>query len=290
MKARSIVAIAIAVVAGAVALNPVHMVRQSQQAVVLRFGRPVRVQTAPGLYLQWPLIETAARFDTRSRTVETNQTEIIGADGGRLTVDAFAHYRIHDPERFYLALGHRRVAEERMEALLTASLKRTLGSASATDISQGRPDEFVATLDDLRRQAALARLGIEVLDVRLRHVELPAADAEAVYRRMRASGEQQAAQIRADGVQRKAEIIGDAERQVASIRGDAQGQTQRIRGEGDAQRVAVLGEAYGRDPAFARYFREMEAYQNTLAQGDTTLILSPDNAFLRDFAKGPEGR
>jgi membrane protease subunit HflC len=142
-------------------------------------------------------------------------------------------------------------------------------------------------LDDLRRRAA--GLGVEVADLRLRHVEPPASQAETIYRAMRGQGAQLAAQIRADGDQKKAAIVGDGDRQAATIRGEAEGEALKIRGEGDAKRIAILGQAYGRDPGFARFFRQMDAYQNALAQGDTTLVLSPDTAFLRDFSKGPGG-
>jgi membrane protease subunit HflC len=223
--------------------------------------------------------------------VEIDQLEVATADHSQMVLDAFLHYRIEDPRRFYLALGGVRAADERLHGLLASSLRRALGAVSLADIVTGRQDTVMRkAVDDLRLRTASASLGVEVLDAGLRHADLPASEAEAVYRRMRAAGAQQAAQIRADGEQRKTGVVADADRQVAAIRGDAEAQALKINGEGDAQRIAVLGAAYGRDPAFARFFRQMEAYQNTLAQGDATLVLSPDNAFMRDFARGPTGR
>ena len=285
--ARLIGGAAAAAVAALLALNAVYVVHQTQQAVVLRFGQPVRVVATPGLHAKWPVAETAVRFDIRARPVEIDQAEVTTADHVRLIADGYLLYRVADAQQFYRTLGDARAAETRLRDMATAALARTPDVASPQASAQ---TGMGAALTDLRQRAAKARLGVELIDLRLRHAEPPAAEAETVYRRMRANGAELSAQIRADGEQRRTAIIADADRQVATQRGEAEGEALKIRGEGDAKRIAVLGEAYGRDPAFARFFRQMEGYQNALAQGDTTLILSPDNAFLHDFSKGVVGK
>lgn len=283
-----------AALAALLALNTVYVVHQTQAAVVLRLGRPARVVRDPGLHAKWPLLERAVRFDIRARAVELDQVEVATADKGRLVVDSYLLYRVADPQRFHAALGDPRTADARLRDLMATSLARTVAHATTAQVVTASAGGTLApvlapALDELRRRAAAARLGVEVVDLQLRHVEPPASEAEAIYRRMRGQGAELAAQIRADGDQRKAIIVADGDRQAATLRGEAEGEALKIRGEGDAKRIAILGQAYGRDPKFARFFRQMDAYQNALAQGDTTLILSPDTAFLRDFSKGPGG-
>jgi modulator of FtsH protease HflC len=279
-----------AAVAAILALNTVYVVHQTQAAVVLRLGRAERVVRQPGLHAKWPLVETAVRLDTRERPVELDQAEVATADKGRLVVDSYLLYRVTDPQRFHAAFGDMHAADARLRDLMAASLSRALGRVPTAEATAAGADGVLApALDELRRRAATGRLGVEIADLRLRHVAPPASEAEAIYRQMRGQGAELAAQIRADGDQKKAAIVADADRQAATIRGEAEGEALKIRGEGDAKRIAILGQAYGRDPGFARFFRQMDAYQNALAQGDTTLILSPDTAFLRDFSKGPGG-
>jgi membrane protease subunit HflC len=277
-----------AALAALLALNSVYVLHQTQAAVVLRLGQAERVVRDPGLHTKWPLVEHAARFDVRARPVELEQAEVVTADRGRLVVDAYLLYRVADPARFHAAFGDVRSADARLRDMMASSLAHALSRASTAEaVAAGADGVLAPALDDLRRRAAAAKLGVEVADLRLLHVEPPASQAETIYRAMRGQGAQLAAQIRADGDQKKAAIVADGDRQAAVIRGEAEGEALKIRGEGDAKRIAILGEAYGRDPSFARFFRQMDAYQNALAQGDTTLILSPDTAFLRDFAKGP---
>jgi membrane protease subunit HflC len=275
-------------VAALLALNSAYVLHQTQAAVVLRLGTPERVVRDPGLHAKWPLLEQAVRFDVRARPVELEQAEVATADQGRLVVDSYLLYRVADPARFQAVFGDVRAADARLRDMLASSLAQALSRAStAQAVAAGADGVLAPALDDLRRRAA--GLGVEVADLRLRHVEPPASQAETIYRAMRGQGAQLAAQIRADGDQKKAAIVADGDRQAATIRGEAEGEALKIRGEGDAKRIAILGQAYGRDPGFARFFRQMDAYQNALAQGDTTLVLSPDTAFLRDFSKGPGG-
>jgi len=276
-----------------VLFNTLYVVDQREQAIVLRFGEPVRVINAPGhsesgLHMKQPFVEDVVRIDRRNLGQEVDQEEIIAADQRRLVVDAFIRYRIADPLQFYRTLRDDRIAADRIERLLNSSLRQVLGSANSQDIISGRRDELMRLARaDVARRAAESRLGIQVIDLRIKRADLPAANQAAVFRRMQTSRQQQAAQIRAVGEQQKREIIASADKEVTITLATAREEAGTTRGQGDAQRTKIFAEAYGKDPAFASFYRSMQAYDQALAQGDTTLVLSPDSDFFKYFQRGP---
>jgi membrane protease subunit HflC len=278
-----------------VIFNTFFIVDQREQAIVLRFGEPVRVINAPrhaeaGLHMKQPFIEDVVELDRRNLGQEADQEEIIAADQQRLVVDAFIRYRISDPLQYYRTLRDDRIAADRIERLLNSSLRQVLGSATSSDIISGRRDELTRQARaDVAKRATESRLGIQVIDVRIKRADLPAANQAAVFRRMQTSRQQQAAQIRAVGEQQKREIMAGADKEVAITLATAREQAGSTRGQGDAQRTRIFAQAYGRDPTFAAFYRSMQAYDQALAQGDTTLVLSPDSDFFKYFQRGPGG-
>ncbi len=294
-QSRLVVWAIAAVVAVIVIFNTFYVVDQRKQAVVLRFGEPQRVVNAfrdndPGLKMKAPFIENVLLLDKRNQPLEADQEEIIAADQERLVVDALLRYRISDPLQFYRTLRDEHTAADRLERLVNSSLRQVLGSASSNDIIAGKRDALMrATRADVAARAKQSRLGIEVIDVRIKRADLPQANQQAVYRRMQTSRQQEAAQIRAIGEQQKREIMANADREVTVTLAAATEQSSQLRGEGDAKRVAIFAKSYGKDPAFAAYFRTLQAYDGALAQGDTTMVLSPNSAFFRYFNAGPGG-
>ncbi|HYD44029.1 MAG TPA: protease modulator HflC [Phenylobacterium sp.] len=275
--------------------NTLFIVEQRQQAIVVRFGEPVRVinapsRPAPGLKIKAPFIENVIKFDKRNIALESAQEEIIAADQERLVVDAFIRYRIADPLQFYRTLRDERTANDRIERLVNSSLRQVLGTATSNDIISGRRGQLMQlTKTDVSNRAKVSRFGIEIIDVRIKRADLPTANQEAVYGRMETARQQMAAQIRGVGEQRKREIIAAADKEVAITLATAQEEADRTRGEGDAQRTLIFARAFGKDPSFASFYRSMQAYEESLAQGDTTMVLSPDSAFFRYFERGPGG-
>jgi membrane protease subunit HflC len=288
--------IALAVVILVVLANTLFIVDQRDQAIVVRFGEPVRVINAPnapgaGLNAKAPFLENVIKFDRRNLALEAQQEEVITADQERLVVDAFVRYRISDPLQFYRTLRDERTAADRIERLVNSSLRQVLGSARANDIIAGRRAQLMAqTRLDVAQRAKASRFGIEVIDVRIRRADLPPQNQAAVYRRMQTSRQQRAAEIRAVGEQQKREIIAAADREVTITLAQAQELGETTRGEGDAQRTRIFAQAYGKDAGFAAFYRSMQAYEASLGQGDTTMVLSPDSAFFRYFDRGPSGR
>lgn len=276
--------------------NTLYVVDTTEQAVVLSFGRPVRVVNAvgnpsnPGLKIKAPFVENVVFFDKRNQSLESEEEEIIAGDQERLVVDAFMRYRISDPLRFYRALRDENTAADQLERLVNSSLREVLGSVPSNDIiSTRRAQVMQRTLADVDRRAAASRLGIDVLDVRIKRADLPPQNQEAVYRRMQTARQQEAATIRARGEQQRREIVARANRDVAVTVAGARAYAGQVRGEGDARRTQLLGQAYGQDPSFAAFWRSMQAYENALAQGDTTMVISPDSAFFRYFERGAGG-
>ncbi|HEY2750646.1 protease modulator HflC [Phenylobacterium sp.] len=286
----------LAFVALIIVANSLFVVEQREQAIVLRFGQPVRVIHAPGqpgagLNFKQPFVENVVKFDRRNLALEADQEEVISADQKRLVVDAFLRYRISDPLQYYRTLRDERTAQDRLERLVNSSLREVLGQINQSDIISGQRDRLMRQSRlDVARRAKESRLGLEIIDFRIKRADLPAANQASVYRRMQTQRQQIAAQYRAQGEQQKREIIASADKEVAITIATAQQEGETTKGEGDAQRTRIFGQAFGKDPAFASFYRSMQAYEAGLGQGDTTLVLSPDSAFFKYFEQGPSGR
>lgn len=296
MNRRLVVWIAAAFVAGALLINSFFIVDQRQQVVVVKLGEPVRVINPPGAYdpglkVKIPMAESLVVLDKRNQGLEASKEEVISADQQRLVVDAFLRYRIADPLAFYRTLRDEETASDRLEPLINSSLRQVLGGATAAQIiSQDRDALMARTLADVRARAKRSHLGIEVVDLRIKRADLPAANQQAVFERMRSSLQQQAAQIRADGEATKREITADADRQVTVTKAAATEESFTIRGAGDAESARIFRASFGKDPGFAAFYRSMQAYEGSLAGDGTTLVLSADSDFLKYFKKGPGAR
>lgn len=275
--------------------NSLFVVEQREEAIVLRFGQPVRVIHRPaaggaGLNFKQPFVENVVKFDRRNLGMEADQEEVISRDQQRLVVDAFLRYRISDPLQYYRTLRDERTAQDRLERLVNSSLRQVLGQIDQSDIISGQREQLMQrSKADVAKRAKESRLGIEVIDFRIKRADLPAANQASVYRRMQTQRQQIAAQYRAEGEQRKREIMATADKEVAITLADAQQIGETTRGEGDAQRTRIFAQAYGKDPSFAAFYRSMLAYEAGLGQGDTTLVLSPDSDFFKYFERGPTG-
>lgn len=297
MSQRQIALLVIVVGILVVLSQTFFVVDQRRQAVVVNLGNPVRVINAPGeaatpgLKIKAPFIEQVVTFDKRNLSLEAEKEEVIAADQERLVVDAFVRYRISDPLQYYRTLRDEGTAQDRIERLVNSSLRQILGSATSNEIISGRRGELMAqTKRDVISRARASRLGVEIIDVRIKRADLPTANQEAVYGRMRTSREQEAAQIRAVGEQQKREILAAADKEVAITLATAHQQAETTRGEGDAQRTRIFANAFGKDANFAAFYRSMQAYEASLGKGDTTMVLSPDSDFFKYFDRGANAR
>jgi membrane protease subunit HflC len=281
--------VALAALALLAAYASLFTVYQTRQALVVRFGEPIRVLTEPGLHVKAPIIDTVITVDNRILDLENAAQEVFASDQRRLVIDAFARYRIIDVLKFYKTVNNVDGANARLSSLLTAALRRVL--AKVTLIQVVRDDR--ATLmgrvrEELDHEAR--DFGIEVVDVRIRHADLPDQNSQAVYLRMQTERQQKAASIRGEGSQKNQEIRAKADRDVTVLLADAQSRSEQIRGEGDAERNRIFAQAYGKDPDFFSFYRSMQAYEAGLRSGDTRLVLRPDSDFFKYFGNPNGGK
>lgn len=273
-----------AVVVGVLILlvNTFYVVDQTQQAIILRLGEPVRTINAPGAFdpglkAKVPFLEKRVVFDRRNIGIDASKEEILTSDQQRLVVDAFVRYRIQDPLRFYQSVRDEATANDRLKRLVNSSLRQALGSATTEEIIATERGLLMRRVrDDLARRVAASKFGVEIVDLRIKRADLPAANQEAVYGRMTTQREQI-----------KAEILAKGDQQALEIKGLATKEGETIRGQADAERAKAFASSFGQDPAFASFYRSMQAYDTSLGQGDATLVLSPDSQFFRYFSGGP---
>src|ERR1700722_2197442 len=274
----------IAVVAIILVWMSTFVVDPTEQALVLRFGQPVRdLIGTPGLYFKMPFIDTAVYIDKRILALDDERQEVLVSDNQRLEVDAFVRYHIADPLLFYQSVGDTRGADAQLGGMLNSALRRSLSGASITDIVRDKRDALMA---DIRDQMIVGakRFGLDVVDVRIKRADLPAENSEAVFRRMQTERQQRAASYRAQGSQQSQQIKAEADRKVTVITAEAQQQSDQVRGEGDGERNRIFAEAYGADPEFFGFYRSMQAYENSFANGRTRALISPKSDFFRYFS------
>ena len=281
-----------------VAYSTFFTVYQTRQALVVRLGQPVRVITEPGLNAKIPFIDSVIYIDKRILAIESPAQEVIASSqdkanagvaqaGERLVVDAFARYRIIDPLKFYQTVGADG-ASSQLSILLNSALRRVLGAATLADAVRNRREDLMAQMrDQLDRDAQ--PFGIQVVDVRIRRVDLPEQNSQAVYQRMQTERQREAAEFRAQGSQKSQEIRARADRDVTVLLAEANSQAENTRGQGDAERNRIFADAYGKDADFFSFYRTMQAYERSMQHNDTHLVLRPDSDFFRYFGD-PSGK
>ena len=255
-----------------VGYSSVFTVAQTEQALVVRFGKPVDNVPEPGLHFKAPFIDTVIAIDNRILDLENPSQEVIASDFKRLVVDAFARYRIKDALKYYTRVGSIQAANLQLTTLLNASLRRVLGEVTFIQVVRNEREALMARIrDQLDHEAS--GYGIQVVDVRIRRADLPETNSAAIYERMQTERKQEAAEYRAQGAQKAQEIRANADREATVIVAEANSTAERTRG----------AEAYGQDADFFTFYRSMTAYENGLRSGDTRFLLRPDSDFFRFF-------
>jgi membrane protease subunit HflC len=282
------IAAVIAVAALIVGYSSLFTVYQTQQALVIRLGQPVRVISEPGLNFKAPFIDSVVHIDKRILDLEAPPQEVIASDQKRLVVDAFARYRIKDPLRFYQTLGSINGANSQLSILLNSALRRVLGEVTFTHVVRDQRADLMARIRELVDHEATA-YGIQVVDVRIRRADLPEQNSQAVYQRMQTERQREAAEFRAQGAQRAQEIRSRADREVTVLVAEATSKSEQIRGEGDGTRNQIFADAFNQDPDFFAFYRSMQAYEQGLKHSDTRMLLKPDSNFFRYFTD-PTGK
>src|ERR1700744_3406658 len=283
-----IIVLLLVLLAIVIGYGSVFTVDQTEQALVVRFGKPVDVVTDPGLHFKAPFIDGVIDIDKRILDLENPSQEIIASDQKRLVVDAFARYRIKTPLRFYQSVGSIQAANVQLTTILNASLRRVLGEVTFIQVVR---DEREALMGRIREQVdkEAGAYGIEGVELRPRRADLPEQNSQAVYQRMQTERQREAAEFRAQGDQKAQEIRSNADREATVIVAEANSKGEQTRGEGDAERNRLFAESYGKDPDFFAFYRSMTAYENGLKSADTRFLLRPDSDFFRYFGN-PSGK
>lgn len=280
--ASSIVALILLALTAITAYSSLFAVRQTQQALVVRLGEPVRVVTEAGLNFKAPFVDTVISIDKRILDLENPSQEIIASDQKRLVVDAFARYRIKNALRFYQSVGSMQAANMQLASLLNAALRRVLGEVTFTDlVRDNRHALMVRIRDQLDHEADV--YGISIVDVRIRRADLPEQNSQSVYQRMQTERQREAAEFRADGAQRAQEIRSRADRGATIIVAEANQRAEQLRGDGDGERNRIFAEAYGKDADFFAFYRSMSAYEAGFPPSTTRFLLRPESGFFRFF-------
>jgi len=259
-----------------------YIVHQNEQALVLRFGEPKRVVKDPGLKWRWPVVDQVEIYDKRILDLDTAPQEAIARDQKRLVVDAFARYKIVDPLKFYQTLRYQDGVRSRLGPIVESSLRQVLGSASFVDIVRDERDELMKRIATQVNQEG-KEFGLQVVDVRMKRADLPEQNSKAVFDRMRAERQREAAEFRAEGAAAANRIKATADRQATVIKAEASRKGEETRGAGDAERNRIYADAYTRDPGFFAFYRSMQAYEKGLNSNDTRLLMSPDSEFFKYF-------
>ncbi|ANV99750.1 protease modulator HflC [Bradyrhizobium icense] len=282
MRPSAIYASALAILAALVAYSSLFNVHQTEQALLLRFGEPVRVIMEPGLNAKWPFIDGAVYIDRRVLDLEAPVQEVIASDQKRLIVDAFVRYRILDPLKFFQTVNSIEGANSRLSTLVISSLRRVLGESSFIKVVRDERPQLTGRMrEQVDREAAA--MGISVVDLRIRRADLPEQNSQAVYQRMETERQQEAAEFRALGSQRAQEIRAKADREVTVLVAEANSKSEQIRGQGDAERNAIFAAAFGQNEDFFTFYRTIQAYEKGFASEDTRMLLKPNSTFFQYF-------
>ena len=268
-----------------VGLSSVYIVDEKEQAVVLQFGNPVASVRDAGLNykLPWP-IQNVVKYEKRLLEYDSNPTDVITKDKKTLIADNYARWRISDPILFLQTLVNENNAYSRLDDIIYSELRVELGKHEFTEIIATNREKIMKIVAD-RSNEKLSTYGIEVIDVRIKRVDLPQENEKAVFGRMQAERKRQANKYRSEGEEEATKIRATTDKEKKIILAEAYQTSQEIRGKGDAKAITIFANAYNRDPDFYNFMRKLDAYKVTL-KDKTTIVLSPDNAFFDVFQRG----
>lgn len=285
-------------VGGAIALllilgMSLFTVDQRQNAIVFRLGEVVSIKKEPGLYFKVPLLDNVRFFDVRILTIDTPEPErFLTSEKKNVLVDLFVKWRITDVRSYYTSVaGDELRAQTRLLQTINDGLRAEFGNRTVHDVVSGERDKIM----DLMRKKAnedASKIGVEVLDVRLKRVDLPQEVSESVYRRMEAERKRVANELRSTGSAESEKIRADADKQKEVILAEAYREAQRVKGEGDAKAAAIYAKAYEINPEFYAFYRSLEAYRASFKNRSDVLVLEPNSEFFKYLKSGgkPAGK
>jgi len=271
------------VAAGLVVLaTSIFTVDQRQSAIIFQLGEVREVITEPGLYLKWPMIQNVRYFDKRILTLDTPDPErFITSEKKNVLVDSFVKWRIIDPKLYYVSVaGDEARARTRLSQTVNAGLREEFGKRTVHEVVSGERDKI---MEQMRAKADLdaRKIGVQIVDVRVKRVDLPSEVSESVYRRMEAERKRVANELRSEGSAEAEKIRADAEKQREVIVAEAYRDAQKIKGEGDAKAAATYAQAFNQNPEFYAFYRSLEAYRASFKSKNDVMVLEPNSDFFK---------
>ena len=278
-------------IAAAVALvfvlfNSLYILPQTEQAIVLQFGEPVRLVKEPGLKFKVPFIQNVVFYDNRLLNLDPPAQEIVLNDKKRLDVDSFTRFRIIDPLKFYQTVRTKEQARSKLKEIVNSSVRKILGRTTLQELLSQKRTQIMSDISAAVKTDA-QQIGVSVADVRIRRADLPIEVLQAINARMKTERERDAKEFRAQGQQNAQQIRAKAEKERTIIIAEAAKQAEILRGEGDREATRIWNKAANLDPQFFAFYRSLAAYKKALNEGKTSLVLSPDSEFFRYFQKAP---
>jgi len=267
--------------------NTVFIVKQTERAVMLRFGELVNADIEPGLHFKIPWMNTVRVFDARIQTEDSTPERFLTLEQKALEVDSYAKWRIVDVGQFYVATrGNTATAGSLLAERINDGLRDQIGNRNLQEVVAGERDQLMLDLTAELNESTAADIGIEVVDVRVKRIDLPDDVRSSVYERMITERNREAQELRSRGEELAIGIRADADRQAVIFEAEAYRDAERIRGEGDAEATSVYAEAYTRDPEFYAFTRSLNAYRETFSSKGDVLLLDPDSDYFKYLKDG----
>jgi membrane protease subunit HflC len=270
--------------------NSVYVISETQRGVLLKFGEVVKSDLEPGLHFKTPFVNSVRKFDGRILTVDSTPERFFTQEQKQLIVDSYAKFRVVDTAKYYTATSGE---EFRAAALLSQrindDLRNQVAGRTVQEVVSGERDQLMEAVKARLNETVLAELGIEVIDVRVKKIDLPNEVSQSVYRRMNAEREKEARELRSEGKEIAEGMRAEADRKVTVIEAEAVRDAEIIRGDGDATATRIYADSFNRDPEFYAFTRSLNAYQQTFSSGSDIMLLQPDSQFfqyLRDPKAG----
>ncbi|MBN9421939.1 MAG: HflC protein [Candidatus Accumulibacter sp. 66-26] len=268
----------------------IFTVDQRQHAIVFQLGEVRDVIAEPGLYLKWPMIQNVRYFDKRILTLDSVEPErFITSEKKNVLVDSFVKWRIVDPKLYYISVaGDEARARTRLAQTVNAGLREEFGKRTVHDVVSGERDKI---MEQMREKADLdaRKIGVQIVDVRVKRVDLPSEVSESVYRRMEAERKRVANELRSQGSAEAEKIRADADKQREVIVAEAYRDAQKVKGEGDAKAASIYAQAFGQNPEFYSFYRSLEAYRNSFKTKSDVLVVEPNSDFFKYMKSGGRG-
>ncbi|HTH67905.1 MAG TPA: protease modulator HflC [Rhodanobacter sp.] len=281
MKISSIIAAIVVVLLG---LNSMFVVSEGHSALLLQFGRIVHTDYMPGLHFKLPVIQQVIHFDKRILSLDAPPERYFTSEKKSVNVDFYVKWRVADNAAYYRATGGDQLqAAQRLTPIVKDALRFEFNARTLPDLISGGRKDITERVRAQTDASARKNLGIAVVDVRIKRIDLPNEVSESVYKRMRAERLQLANELRYTGQESAAKIQADADRQAQVLKADANRDAAKVKGEGDAEAAAIYAQAYNQDPEFFAFYRSLAAYRTSFADGKGVLIMKPDDEFLRYF-------